>query len=81
MVHGFAGMVEQGDHLEFSPRLPPIWDGVTFHLARHASTMRIDLDPDGLTVTVVDGAGVPVRHGEGQELVTVGVPLRIERAR
>jgi alpha,alpha-trehalose phosphorylase len=22
IVHGFAGMVEQGDHLEFSPRLP-----------------------------------------------------------
>ncbi len=58
IVHGFAGMVERGDHLEFTPRLPKAWDGVTFHLRRHRSTMRVDLDHDGCTLTVVDGLGV-----------------------
>ena len=81
VVHGFAGMVEQGDHLEFSPRLPPIWESATFHLTRHGSTMRIDLDPDGLTVTVTDGAGVPIRVGDRDMLVTDAETLRIERAR
>ena len=26
IVHGFAGMVEHGDHIEFAPRLPASWD-------------------------------------------------------
>ena len=27
VVHGFAGMVEQGNHIEFTPRLPAAWTG------------------------------------------------------
>jgi alpha,alpha-trehalose phosphorylase len=81
IVYGFAGMVEQGDHLEFSPRLPSAWDGVTFHLLRHGSRMRIDLDPAGLTLTVLTGSGVPVRHDDDSVLVTVDEPYRILRDR
>ncbi len=81
VVHGFAGMVEQGNHIEFTPRLPSGWDGVSFHLRRHGSRFRVDLDPDGLTLTVLDGGGVPVRTGDHVELVTVDEPLRIERTR
>jgi alpha,alpha-trehalose phosphorylase len=80
IVHGFAGMVEQGDHLEFSPRLPTPWDGVTFHLLRHGSNLRVELDPDGLTLTVLSGSGVPIRDGDANVLVTMDEPYRIERA-
>jgi alpha,alpha-trehalose phosphorylase len=79
VVHGFAGMVETGNHIEFSPRLPNAWDGLTFHLRRHGSRMRIDVDEDGLTVTVLDGGGIPVCRGEEVVLVTVDEPLRIPR--
>jgi len=79
VVHGFAGMVEQGNHIEFSPRLPRSWDGLSFRLLRHGSSMRIDVDPDGLTVTVLTGSGVPVRTGDDVTLVTADEPLRIER--
>lgn len=79
IVHGFAGMVETGNHIEFSPRLPSVWDGLTFHLRRHGSRMRVDVDQDGLTVTVLDGGGVPVCHGGDVVLVTVDEPLRIAR--
>jgi len=79
IVHGFAGMVEQGDHIEFSPRLPSAWEGVTFHLLRHGSRMRIDLDIDGLTLTVLTGSGVPLKHDDESVLVTVGEPYRILR--
>ena len=79
IVHGFAGMVEQGDHLEFSPRLPSAWDGVTFHLLRHGSRLRIDLDVEGLTLTVLTGGGVPIRHGDDSVLVTVDEPYRFPR--
>ncbi len=80
IVHGFAGMVEQGDYLEFSPRLPAAWDALTFQLRRHGSNMRVELDADGLTFTVVTGSGVPVRRGDGVVLVTPDEPLRIPRS-
>ena len=79
IVHGFAGMVEQGNHLEFTPRLPAAWDGLRFRLCRHGSVVQIDLDPDGLTVTLLTGSGVPVRTGDDVVLVTADDPLRIER--
>ena len=79
IVHGFAGMVEQGDYLEFSPRLPAAWQGLSFHLLRHGARMRVELDHDGLTLTVLTGSGVPVRLDERMVLVEPGEPLRIER--
>jgi alpha,alpha-trehalose phosphorylase len=79
IVNGFAGMVEQGNHVEFSPRLPASWDGVSFRLQRHGTTVRVDLDPDGLTLTVLSGNGLPVRTGDDLVLVTADEPLRIDR--
>jgi alpha,alpha-trehalose phosphorylase len=79
IVNGFAGMVEQGNYVEFSPRLPKAWDGVSFRLQRHGSTLLVDLDPDGVTLTVLSGGGVPVRIGDDITLVTVDEPLRIDR--
>ena len=76
IVHGFAGMVEHGDHLEFTPRLPTSWDGVTFHLRRHGSTLRVDLDHERCTLTVVDGAGVPISDGDELIVVTPDTPVR-----
>ena len=77
IVHGFAGMVEHGNHLTFAPRLPAIWDSVTFRLTRHGCRVRVDLDHDGCTLTVEDGIGVPVEVAGEQIVVTEGQPLRI----
>jgi hypothetical protein len=41
--------------------------------------MQIDVDPHGLTLTVLSGSGVPVRTGGDVILVTVDEPLRIGR--
>jgi len=79
IVHGFAGMVEQGNHLEFAPRLPSSWDGLGFRLQRHGSTLQVDVDPEGLTLTVLAGSGVPVQVGDDVVLVTTDEPLRIDR--
>jgi alpha,alpha-trehalose phosphorylase len=79
IVHGFAGMVEQGNHLEFSPRLPSSWEGLSFRLQRHGTTMQVDVAPDGLTLTILDGSGTPVRVGDDVILVTVDEPLHIAR--
>ena len=81
IVHGFAGMVEQGDHLEFSPRLPSSWERIVFHLQRHGSKLRVELDPDGCTVSVVRGAGVAIAHDGEQLMVTTDEPHRIPGVR
>ncbi|MEM8620391.1 MAG: glycosyl hydrolase family 65 protein [Actinomycetota bacterium] len=77
VVHGFAGMVEWGDYLEFSPRLPAKWEGLAFKIHRHGSVLHVDLDRDGCTLEVTEGAGVPVIDGDDRVLVEPGQPLRI----
>ncbi|WP_117000066.1 glycoside hydrolase family 65 protein [Desertimonas flava] len=65
VAFGFAGLFETGTALSFDPILPPTWDGLTFRIQRHGSRLRVDLDPDGCTVTVVDGHPVPIHVTAG----------------
>ena len=81
IVHGFAGMVEHGDYVEFAPRLPASWDQVTFHLRRHSATLRVEIDHDGCTLTVTDGIGVPLRHDDEHVVITPDAPYVIPIAR
>jgi alpha,alpha-trehalose phosphorylase len=77
IVHGFAGMRETGDHLEFSPRMPKSWERVSFHLRRHGSLIRVDLDHDGCDVTVLDGDGLMLRDGDDDHLVAAGASYHV----
>ncbi|MEM1334995.1 MAG: glycosyl hydrolase family 65 protein, partial [Actinomycetota bacterium] len=63
VVHGFAGMVEHGDSVSFSPRLPERWTAIRFTIRRHGSAIRVELSRDACTLTHLDGLGVPVRLG------------------
>ena len=81
IVHGFAGMVERGDRIEFTPRLPAIWEAVRFRLTRHGSCLQVDLDPDGCSLSLVEGLGVPVGVDGDTVVVTADAPLRIDRTR
>ena len=78
IVNGFAGMVERGDHLEFTPRLPASWEKVIFHLMRHQAKLRVELDSSGCTLTVVEGIGVPLRDNGVELVIEPDVPYRID---
>ena len=80
IVHGFAGMTEHGDRLQFAPRLPALWDSISFRLTRHGSRIRVDLDHDGCTLTLEDGIGMPVGIGDERVVVTSDQPVRIAAA-
>ncbi len=80
VVHGFAGMTENGDVLQFAPRLPDRWSAVRFRLQRHGSTVQAELTADGITLTHVDGIGVPVQHDGNTTVVTAGTVLEIPTA-
>ncbi|MCP3989049.1 MAG: glycoside hydrolase family 65 protein, partial [Actinomycetia bacterium] len=77
IVHGFAGMTEYGDRIEFAPRLPKVWDSITFRLTRQGSRLRVDLDHDGCILTLEDGVGVPVGIGEERLVVSDGEPIHV----
>ena len=80
IVHGFAGMSETGEVLKFAPRLPDGWNSVRFRLHRHGSAVQAELTADGITLTHVDGLGVPVRHGDVTTVVIEGTVLQIPTA-
>ena len=77
IVHGFAGMTETGEFLTFAPRPPDGWRAARFRLQRHGSTLEAELTPDGITLTHVDGLGVPVRHADETTVITAGTVLQI----
>ncbi len=79
VVHGFAGMIENGEYLTFAPCLPAAWDAVRFRVQRHGSTMAVELTKDGASLTHVDGPGVPVRVEDNTVVVAEGAPVLIPR--
>jgi alpha,alpha-trehalose phosphorylase len=81
LVHGFAGMVDDGEALRFEPRLPDSWDGITFRLLRHGARLKVDVDRDGCTVTAETAPGAPIETGEGVVRIGIGEHLRIPRRR
>jgi alpha,alpha-trehalose phosphorylase len=79
IVHGFAGLVDNGERLRFSPRLPDAWTSLSFRLHRHGSDLRVTLDRDGATVQVEAGNPVPIRRDDEVTSVEVGGSIRIAR--
>jgi alpha,alpha-trehalose phosphorylase len=79
LVHGFAGFVDDGEHLHFSPRLPSSWDGFTFRLSRHGAQLRVDVDAEGCTVAVEAGNIAPIVTPDGVVHLDPGQQVRILR--
>jgi alpha,alpha-trehalose phosphorylase len=79
LVHGFAGLHDNGESLRFTPRMPERWDSFSFRLIRHGSTLRVDVDHHGCTATVEDGNGVPVQLDGDVVYVLPGQSVRFPR--
>lgn len=81
LVHGFAGLVDTGEHLRFEPRLPEAWASLRFRIMRHGSKLLVTVDGDGATIELVDGPPVPIEVGldDTVEIVDTDRPLRIHR--
>jgi alpha,alpha-trehalose phosphorylase len=81
IVFGFAGLYDTGHALRFSPSLPARWEGLVFHIQRHGTSLRVELDQEGCTVAVLEGHPVPI-EGPGRSIVRVapGETHRVPRA-
>jgi alpha,alpha-trehalose phosphorylase len=79
LVCGFAGMRDTGEELRFSPRLPHGWNSMAFSIKRHGSELRVEVDPEGCTVTTVHGPVVAIGTADGCIELEAGGSVRIER--
>ncbi len=77
LVHGFAGMSDSFEAIQFRPRLPAEWEALSFSLHRHDAILRVDLDPDGCTVRQESGTATPVRIGADVIKLASGEAVRI----
>jgi alpha,alpha-trehalose phosphorylase len=71
VVHGFAGMVDLGDALRFSPQLPDQWLAAKFAIHRRGSVLQVELGPGGAHVTLASGPPTQIETPEG--ILTLGL--------
>ncbi|WP_043349448.1 glycoside hydrolase family 65 protein [Beutenbergia cavernae] len=55
LVAGFGGMRDGGGQVTLDPRLPELWEGLTFRLTLQGTRVRVDLRQEDLTLTVERG--------------------------
>jgi alpha,alpha-trehalose phosphorylase len=79
LVHGFAGLQDDGEHLRFAPALPACWELLTFRITRHSVDLRVEVDATGCNVTVESGGSIPIMTGDGLCHLENGNSLRIPR--
>ena len=80
LVHGVAGMRDDGHRLRLRPRLPAHWSSMTFDVLRRGSVVMIQVDDDGATVSVRSGDPVPVLVGDETVEIAAGKSVRIASA-
>ncbi|MCL2788027.1 MAG: glycoside hydrolase family 65 protein, partial [Micrococcales bacterium] len=57
LVFGFGGMRDDGGTIRFDPRLPDLWERMSFKVTVTGTRVRIDLDHTEMVLTVEDGPG------------------------
>lgn len=60
IVQGFAGMRDQGEVLEFRPRMPASWQQISFRLHLRESVLRVTVRPGEFIVELLSGPEVDV---------------------
>ncbi|WP_034552505.1 glycoside hydrolase family 65 protein [Carnobacterium funditum] len=60
IVEGFAGMRTANETLSFAPILPDNWTNYEFHINYRGRLLKITVDANGLTLTLIKGAAIEV---------------------
>ena len=79
IVHGFAGITDDGEAVRFAPRLPATWTALRFRMLRGRSSILVEVDPAGGSITVEQGPGVDVATSGGTVRLESGGSIRVER--
>ncbi|MDR1441863.1 MAG: hypothetical protein LBJ02_05680 [Bifidobacteriaceae bacterium] len=74
VVFGFCGLRDYEGRLSFHPRLPELWEGITFQLAFSGARISVHLTQEEIEFTLVDGPDTVVWVGEREIAVTAAGP-------
>jgi alpha,alpha-trehalose phosphorylase len=77
LVCGFAGLRTDGGRFEFNPRLPELWDGISFKFTVMGSRLAVDLTHQQLVFRLEEGAQVTVWVRGAQVVVPPGQPVAV----
>jgi trehalose/maltose hydrolase-like predicted phosphorylase len=71
-VFGFGGVRADGDAVRIDPRIPDVWDALTFPIRWRGTRIGVDVRADVLELDLEGPATVAVGHG---------APMPLERGR
>ncbi|WP_263120588.1 glycosyl hydrolase family 65 protein [Cellulomonas fimi] len=72
---GFGGLRDHEGVISLDPRLPEVWDGLTFRITLHGTRVRIDVRHTELRLTVEDGDEATVLVRGESVTVRAGDPV------
>ncbi|MDR1186933.1 MAG: hypothetical protein LBK95_05685 [Bifidobacteriaceae bacterium] len=77
LVFGFGGLRDSDGRLSFDPRLPELWQGVTFHLTFHGARLSIRLTQTDIEFALIDGPEIEVWVRGQAVTVRAGKPTTV----
>jgi len=77
---GFGGMRDHGGVISLDPRLPEVWDGLTFRITIRGTRVRVDVRHTELRLTVEDGDQANLVVRDRPVTVRAGEPVTIALA-
>lgn len=77
LAWGFAGLRVVDGGLHLAPRLPAAWQGYAFGLHWRGRRLRVEVDGDGATCSLLEGGALEITHPGGRLLLEPGSPARI----
>ena len=80
LVQGFAGMRDLWGTMRFDPRLPEGWAGISFRLHRLGCRLLVELTPETISFTLLDGEPVHVEVGDSRFRVGHDQPTVVKLA-
>ena len=72
IVYGFAGLRSDGDMLSFAPRMPERWKTLEFSLVCRGRVIRVRMEKEGTTFSLVKGEPLNIRVYSRQYLLGKG---------
>lgn len=80
VVAGFGGMRDHGEVLSFAPRLPRQLQRVAFHLRFKDNCLRVEITPEEVRYTLMEGSGLEFDHVGTRLSIRVGEPIVMKPA-
>jgi len=80
IVAGLGGMRDHGDVLSFAPRLPRQVERVAFHLRYRDNCLRVEILPEEVRYTLMEGSGLEFEHAGTRLSITEGATIVMKPA-